>query len=95
MSIFKWFIVIVVLLMGFFIFRETRSIVTPSIYKELPRELAYKYMGHNMVGDTLYVVYDQSNYRYYINREQFITLNVPQLIGEGLYLMPDGAYLCR
>ena len=37
-----------------------------------------------------YEAFDTNGIMYYITADNFKTLQVPQLVGQGLYLMPDG-----
>ena len=66
---------------------------TPSEPVELLEEVAYKEISRNVMGDTLFVVYYFNGYCSYVSEIQFESLQVPHKIADGLYLLPDGAYV--
>lgn len=88
-------IITVFALLAIFIFLLVTSLPasTPSEFKELSGEVAYKEISRNMTGDTLFIAYYYNGYPVYICEAQFETLQVPQRIAEGLYLLPNGTYV--
>jgi hypothetical protein len=88
---------------GFFIFAHYNTLATEKAYQsshptesiQIPTQPAFKEydVWYGKTTSTIYEVFTVDRNKYYVDKEQFDSLNIPLKIDDDLYLMPDGSYL--